>query len=1007
MRSVAQKFLTHREVSAQEAVYRLLSLPLTQGTRQVVFIDTDLPEHRTRLFKPMKLLENLDEDDPDVFLLGMLDRYPNRPNSLENMCLNEFVSLYKMASKPSTSEIRSTENDLEADDTSKHITLKNNMGYMVQRKTSAIVRYHQWSSKKQPEQFYHSQLLLYYPWRKETADLLCDSYKDSYVDKVEITKCNRDKFEHFSEEVGDVLEDIEKFGVPEESWEVVAPEYEKEQKEEEQEGIELENSVFNAFDSSAQQTAAAKDTRSTLYHYEVSTEHMSTSEWIQFILSLNATQYSLHQFIVDWATKMTLSRRIPRPDPFYLFLTGGAGVGKSHLVRAIVQTVNRIFSINSQAGETHVLVCAPTGAAAFNVCGHTCHAAFLLPCHKNLTDDYIPLSSEKLAVMKDTFAHIKLIVIDEISMVGADTLLTIHRRLCDIRSNSLPFGGISILAVGDLLQLAPVGQRTVFSDPSDEMSSIYGSLWKVHFKILELTEIQRQKNDSRFAEVLNRVRIGKQTDEDIALLRERQKLPISETYPHEATHIFAYNKDVDTHNDKMLQALSATIFEFPAKDSKRDNQTKRVSATALEKQGKKAGGLSDRLKVGIGARVILCKNLDVPDGLVNSAAGIVTGFVPEPEDNGKDFEPRFILVKFDDERVGRRRREEHKSILPNTFRDSTPIPCIELPVAIGRSSKVTAKRSQFPLSQAWALTIHKEQGKTENELVLSTNGRFHAGQFYTAISRTKTLEGLFIIGNVDQSKIKVNQRSLDEIERMKLSSPFLPSIPLSLEKLMSDFLKVNFLNVNSLIPHFESLMKDHFIQQSHITSLAETWLIPSDNEPEIPSFNSLRLDNVNSQRKHRRAGLLTYIHHCFYVVKQLTVKDVPMDFQMTIVSPAVDKEVRFVILTVYNHPKTSVKNFLYGMEKLLSIIPSNLKAIVVGDFNIDIFNRNKTTEKILHLFRYYGFCQLCTSPTHKKGGLIDHFYTNIHSEDVILSPVAVYYSDHQLLSAAIPFKCLL
>ena len=108
----------------------------------------------------------------------------------------------------------------------------------------------------------------------------------------------------------------------------------------------------------------------------------------------------------------------------------------------------------------------------------------------------------KLAVLREAFSSIKLIVIDEISMVGADTLLTIHRRLCDIMNTTKPFGGMSILAVGDLLQLPPVAQRPVFAEPSDEMSSIYGSLWQTHFKIVQLTEIQRQKDDPKvFVEV--------------------------------------------------------------------------------------------------------------------------------------------------------------------------------------------------------------------------------------------------------------------------------------------------------------------------------------------------------------------------------------------------------------------------------------------------------------------------------------------------------------------------
>lgn len=153
-----------------------------------------------------------------------------------------------------------------------------------------------------------------------------------------------------------------------------------------------------------------------------------------------------------------------------------------------------------------------------------------------------------------------------------------------------------------------------------------------------------------------------------------------------------------------------------------------------------AGGLSKPLVLGIGARVILTKNFDVSDGLVNSAAGTVSVFFPQPSVDVIEYNPKFILVRFDNERVGRKRREEHPSVLPHTCKDSTPISQVEIPIPLGKSKRISSKRTQFP--HAWGLTIHKEQGKTEDLLVLSMKGSFHAGQFYTAISRTKTLEWL-------------------------------------------------------------------------------------------------------------------------------------------------------------------------------------------------------------------------------------------------------------------------
>ena len=136
------------------------------------------------------------------------------------------------------------------------------------------------------------------------------------------------------------------------------------------------------------------------------------------------------------------------------------------------------------------------------------------------------------------------------------------------------------------------------------------------------------------------------------------------------------------------------------------------------------------------------------------------------------------------------------------------------------------------------------------------------------------------------------------------------------------------------------------------------------------------------------------------------MRDVEIEYQMVIVSPSEDRRVRLVILTVYNNPKNSMKTFLHNLEILLSAIPHGVYSVVIGDFNIDILTKTGRAKKLLHLLKYYGFHQLCKLPTHRKGGLLDHFYTNIHTEDVVLSTIPIYYTDHQLLSAAIPFKCL-
>ena len=156
-----------------------------------------------------------------------------------------------------------------------------------------------------------------------------------------------------------------------------------------------------------------------------------------------------------------------------------------------------------------VLLTAPTGVAAFNINGMTLHSAFLLGRSKH--NAFQPLSHDRLNTLRTKLSHLVLvIIIDEVSMVGSNMLLEIHKRLQQIKgvSPDVTFGGVSILAVGDLFQLPPVAQSQLFSRVSDSYAQLYrsGSLWVDEFKMIELTQVMRQKDDGAFCELLCRVR---------------------------------------------------------------------------------------------------------------------------------------------------------------------------------------------------------------------------------------------------------------------------------------------------------------------------------------------------------------------------------------------------------------------------------------------------------------------------------------------------------------------
>ena len=206
-------------------------------------------------------------------------------------------------------------------------------------------------------------------------------------------------------------------------------------------------------------------------------------------------------------------------EPIYLFLTGGGGAGKSHLIRTIYHTAVKTFRHPPFNPELPtVLLDAPTGVAAINIDGTTINTGLAPP---EEVGDYLPaMSDQRKTQYRLSLKDLKLIIIDEISMVGNTTLLHIHQRLKEIFgcSSSKLFAGISIIAVGDLCQLPPI-KKKVFDEFKIEAHNLCHP-WHV-FKMIELTEIMRQKDDKAFTELLNRIRTASHTDDDVKVIQSR------------------------------------------------------------------------------------------------------------------------------------------------------------------------------------------------------------------------------------------------------------------------------------------------------------------------------------------------------------------------------------------------------------------------------------------------------------------------------------------------------
>ena len=305
----------------------------------------------------------------------------------------------------------------------------------------------------------------------------------------------------------------------------------------------------------------------------------------------------------NWCRKAILALKEVKPvEPYHVFLSGPGGVGKSHVIKLVHSDTLKFLKLSRtfEPDDVIVLLTAPTGVAAFNINGMTLHSAFLLGRSKY--SGFQPLSHQKLNTLRTKLSRLMFVIIDEVSMVGSNMLLEIHKRLQQIKgvSDDKVFGGVSILAVGDLYQLPPVGQTPLFSAVSDCYAQLYGSgsLWVDHFLMHELTQVMRQRDDHDFSELLCRVRTNSCISDDIQTLRSREITENAADHPTQALHVYRLNADVDARNSLMLNSIAPQSAQFTIKaiDSVAA-QTSHLSLSSLSDKRSESGGLHGTLKL--------------------------------------------------------------------------------------------------------------------------------------------------------------------------------------------------------------------------------------------------------------------------------------------------------------------------------------------------------------------------------------------------------------------------
>lgn len=870
---------------------------------------------------------------------------------------------------------------------------------LVKRTKPKIIRSVRFHKDKDPENYFREQLMLYAPWRKENTDLVtdCKSYQERFEQLKQTILCNRQHYEYHSEILDKAMEDLNN-DTCDDMCSNVAPNAEHAN---EQDCVikEKPSELLACFDPGNNKQHSQYDLLDDIGIFprcndqeDLVVKRVSDDEYRKLVRSLNEKQRQFFYYVLH-SIKTT-------EYPLRLFLSGGAGVGKSTVTNALYEALIRY--LNTIAGENpddlKVVKTAPTGKAAFNIKGNTLHAAFKIPANKGF--EYCALDNDRLNTIRTRLRKLRVLFIDEISMVGSGMFNFLNLRLQQIMGTKEPFGGISVITVGDLFQLKPVFDRWIFENPNTCYSKLATNLWKDFFTLFELTEIMRQKDDRHFAQLLNRLREGKHSEGDIESLKLRllHIKPEEEDYPMNTTHLFTTNASVDRHNNDLYNLSSSHKAQAKAIDivvGDISDDLKKQMKGKIPNDPTKTMGLYSLASLATDGKYDLTTNVDVTDGLTNGTECVIKSIDYRVENSSR---PSIIWVSFPDLDIGKNQCRENSNLYTkkNIHRNWTPILEVTRQFRINKKTQVQILRRQFPLRPATAKTIHRCQGDTLDAAVVDFPSSTREHMHYVGLSRVRNLSSLHIL-NLNEHKIKVSEKVANEMNRLRTEASLLPLV--TLKTVDASLTKtIIFHNVRSLHLHIDDVRNDYNIQKADVNIFVETRLCAADID-EFYSLEGFKLHRNDYNQSYTRSfyGSATYVKNDLYC------KELPYRFnfnEVEITITVINKPISNLHVIGIYRSKTKVKisEFIDALNYLHDIKITNPEkpTVLLGDFNVNLLEDN-CDKKILTrcLLQERGYTQLIKHYTTDNRTLIDHIYTNVPHLVQSAGVLESYYSDHK------------
>lgn len=447
---------------------------------------------------------------------------------------------------------------------------------------------------------------------------------------------------------------------------------------------------------------------------------------------------------IDYSPEFSnAAKLVLETDKPLIYLTGKAGTGKTTFLKYIV----------SQYKE-NLVVLAPTGKAAVNAGGQTIHSFFKLDFNPHLPSDSIFSSANIYGRLKynnnkrQLLENLSLIIIDEVSMVRCDVLDAIDKILRVFRKNNVPFGGVRMLLIGDVFQLPPVASnvwnilKQEYDSPYFFASKAYKSCSSVY---IELKKPYRQQ-EKEFLSLLDKIRVGNISEEELNAFNSK---------------VVITNKKLEQNKDKPSIFLAPRTYMIDqyndAEFSKLQSETHEFKAGIIGDFSDKSYPVDVNLKLKIGAQVMIMKNCwdSTTQSFVyyNGNIGIVKeikagSIVVELTDG--DFAGRIVEVEkagWDNIEYRLVEKEEEQNGIKKITKTVETV--------------VKGTFIQYPLKLAWAVSIHKSQGMTFDNIYADLSECFDYGQVYVALSRCRRLNGVHLLAPIKLDTIKIDSKVLD------------------------------------------------------------------------------------------------------------------------------------------------------------------------------------------------------------------------------------------------------